>query len=202
MNIFTQIEQLIPKLHRYGWCSREKAFALASTVLAHRPELIVEIGVYGGSSLVPLALAAKEIGRCKVMAIDPWSAACSAVDQVNPEDKKFWSDQKHHDEAFAFFNSNLAELGLVDIVEIRRARSDDIEPPSNIGLAHVDGNHGPQAIKDVERFAPKCLVGSLMFCDDPHWSGGAVLKAIEKAKTMGFKELYSIGNGCCVMQRL
>lgn len=199
MNLFQTISLVQPKLH--GWCSPQKAAALASAVLAFRPELIVEIGVFGGSSLIPLALAAKEIGRCKVMAIDPWLAVASVEGQVNQADRDYWSNQQNHEMVYKDFLQKVSDLGLTEIVDIRRARSDDVEPPTNIGLLHLDGNHSDQAVKDVERFFPKCLVGSLAFVDDESWSGGGVARAIAKAKAMGFREMYKLGTGC-VMQRL
>lgn len=199
MNLFQTISLVQPKLH--GWCSPEKAVALASAVLAFRPELIVEIGVFGGSSLIPLALAAREIGRCKVIAIDPWLATASAEGQINPKDKEYWSIQSTHDMVYEDFRRNLSELGLSEIVDVRRAKSDDVEPPANIGIFHLDGNHGEQAVRDMERFAPKCLVGSLLFADDENWTGGGPARAITMAKAMGFKELYKLGTGC-VLQRL
>lgn len=199
MTLFETIARVQPKLH--GWCSPEKAATLAAAVLAYRPEVIVEIGVFGGSSLIPLALAAKEIGRCKVIAIDPWLAVASVEGQVNDADRKFWSDQAMHENVYNDFLRVISELGLTNTVDVRRAKSDDVEVPANIGLLHTDGNHGEQAVKDIERYFPKCLVGSLAFVDDEHWAGGGVSRAITKAKSMGFKELYKLGTGC-VLQRL
>jgi hypothetical protein len=199
MTLFETIARVQPKLH--GWCSPEKAATLAAAVLAYRPEVVVEIGVFGGSSLIPLALAAKEIGRCKVIAIDPWLAVASVIGQINVEDQRYWSDQQRHETVYNDFLRVVSELGLSNIVDIRRAKSDDVEPPPNIGVFHLDGNHSDQAVKDVERFFPKCLVGSLAFVDDEGWAGGGVSRAIAKAKSMGFKELYKLGTGC-VMQRL
>src|SRR5271155_2865720 len=42
-----------------GWCSDLKATTLVDLVLKVRPQVIVEIGVWGGKSLVPMACALK-----------------------------------------------------------------------------------------------------------------------------------------------
>ena len=62
-----------------GWCSEQKASILVELVLKTRPEKIVEIGVFGGKSLVPMACALKENGSGKIYGIDPWSSAESVV---------------------------------------------------------------------------------------------------------------------------
>ena len=40
-------------------------------VLALRPAVVVEIGVWRGSSLLPMALALKELGRGQIVGVDP-----------------------------------------------------------------------------------------------------------------------------------
>jgi hypothetical protein len=38
-------------------------------------------------------------------------------------------------------------------------------------------------------------VGGLLFADDLNWTGGGVLRAVAKLKTMGFIELYRLDTG-------
>src|SRR5260221_9575485 len=49
-NLFRTISELVPRCH--GWATVEKAFTLAGVALALRPEIIVEIGVWGGRSIL------------------------------------------------------------------------------------------------------------------------------------------------------
>jgi predicted O-methyltransferase YrrM len=188
MNLFTQIEETTGAIT--GWCSLEKAFTLAAIVMASRPKLCVEIGVWAGKSLVPVALACREIGYGRVIAIDPWKAEASVEGQLHPADREWWSNQAHHDLIFDQFNQTLATLKLRNIVEIVRATSEEATVPIGIGLLSLDGNHADQAIRDVERYAPNIIPGGYLVADDLGWTGGGVGRAIEKLPAMGFVELF------------
>jgi hypothetical protein len=189
-NLFTQIEEMTPRLH--GWCSVPKAQILASAVIALRPKICVEIGVWGGRSLFPMALAMKELGRGAVIGIDPWQAEASVVGQVNEADRKYWGHQPNHDLVYADFMGRIEPLGLTNILRVLRKKSDEVEPPEEIGILHIDGNHSDQAVKDVERFATKCPVGALCFMDDIGWSGGGVQRAVARLEAMGWRFLYNV----------
>lgn len=195
--LFSQIEQVVPTMH--GWCSVEKAHALASMILALRPEIVVEIGVWGGRSFIPMALALKEVGRGTAIGVDPWSSQASAIGQ-DAENEKWWGHIAPHEDVFQNFMKHVRELGLESCVHVIRQSSNDYTPPSKIGLLHIDGNHGPQAIHDVERYGPNVIRGGLCVMDDLNWSGGNVLRASAKLKELGFRELYPLGTGA-VYQR-
>ena len=49
-----------------GWCSREKSLTIARMVLQERPKTCVEIGIFGGRSLVPCAAALRHIGAGEI----------------------------------------------------------------------------------------------------------------------------------------
>jgi hypothetical protein len=58
--------------HWNGWCSEQKLLHFVDLVLKTEPEVCVEIGVYKGASMVPVALALKALGKGVVFGIDPW----------------------------------------------------------------------------------------------------------------------------------
>lgn len=203
MNIFDKIETVHGSME--GWCSWRKAQTLAAIVISTQPEISVEIGVWYGKSLLPVALAHQHIGKGGVIAIDPWMAEASIEGQVNPADKEWWNRQQIHQVAFDAFKTKVYELGLQSVVRIERKASNDFEPPAGIGLLSVDGNHGEQAIRDVERYAPKVKKGGFLVADDIEWTGGAVGKAISLLPGMGFVEMYRVKNeteSWAVFQRL
>lgn len=193
MKLFSDIEKLVPTLH--GWCSTPKAHTLASMVLALRPKVVVELGVWGGRSLIPMAMAVREVGQGKVYAIDPWSAQASIVGQITDGDKQFWGNQHNHDVVYADFLHKLHTSGVVEVVEVQRCQSESATVPDGIGLLHVDGNHSDQAIRDVEKYAPKCLPGAFCVMDDIGWTGGGVERAAGRLKSMGWRELYTLDTG-------
>jgi len=175
-----------------GWCSWEKAQTLAAAVLTVRPKVIVEIGVWGGKSFVPMVMAQRHLGFGMSYAIDPWSPAASVLGQQNDADKEWWGHQDKHDYAYGEFMKNIESLGLCSHIEVIRKASDEVAPQSDIGILHLDGNHGEQTIRDVTRFAPNVIPGGFVFLDDIGWTGGAVEASAAKLKEIGFYELYVV----------
>lgn len=192
MSIFQKIATANAEVS--GWCSLEKANTLASIILATRPEVSLEIGVWHGRSLIPMALAHRHIEHGKVIAVDPWLAGCSVAGQVNKADQEWWNRQNIHEDAYKAFCEHLKKFDVASMVEIHRIHSDEFDPPLGIGLLSVDGNHGEQSIKDIQRYAPMVDPGGFIVADDLNWSGGSVTKAIELLPSLGFHELYRVEN--------
>lgn len=204
MNLHQQILKATDGMH--GWCERGKRIALANLVLALYPKTIVEIGVWGGQSLIPMAMAARSISnptyRPKVIAIDPWDAEASVKGQ-DSKDADWWGKQigqQHHEMVYQRFIAKLHELGLREIVEVIRKPSDAVNPPPVIDIYHCDGNHSNQATVDIMRFAPSIPSGGVCVLDDLNWSGGGVTRGAEWLKQNGFLELHPLGTGACYMK--
>lgn len=193
VSLFQKIEHVVPTI-RYGWCSVEKAQTLAAIIVTFRPQTVLEIGVYGGKSFIPMALAMKELGQGLIYGIDPWSRAASSEGQLNPADKNFWSGHDH-EPVYQDFINRLTELGLNACSKVIRAKSDDVQPPKQIDFFHLDGNHGEQAVRDVTRFSPNCRIGSLALLDDCGWTGNFVAKAADNLCGQGWIRLYNFETG-------
>lgn len=182
-----------------GWCSVEKGLTLAFLVAAIRPTNTVEIGVWCGRSLIPLALAHKHIGHGIVWAIDSWNADASKVGQ-DEANSKWWEDQKNHDWAKDECLKNIQTYGVERVVYVIQKQSNDVEPIENVSLLHIDGNHSDQANTDVIRFAPKVSSGGVVVLDDLNWSGDGVRKAERSLFDMGFIQLFNIGTGAVYLK--
>lgn len=193
MNIFKLIEDKFPTLG--GWASVPKMLTFAVLTLNHRFTVAVELGVFSGRSLFPVALAMRENQHGYIMAIDPWTAQESEKGQVNPADKEWWG-KLDHENIYRDFMRGREELGLSDYISVHRAASDMVMPPSNIDFLHCDGNHGEQALRDIERFSPHIRVGGFCCLDDISWAGGQVAKAEAHILNNGFEKLYDLGTGC------
>lgn len=189
-NLFQTIAELVPNLH--GWCTPQKAQLLAASVLTLRPDTSVVIGVWGGRDTFALGLAHKEIGKGQVLAIDPWSASASIQGQ-NEANRAWWGNSPMHEQVYRDFLQKRGELGLNDWITVERMISDYATVPKRIdGTLVIDGNHGPQASKDVERFVPSVASGALVMLDDVNWEGGEVQKAKTRLLEFGFRSLYTI----------
>jgi len=187
--LFKQIESLIPRLH--GWASVKKCQMLAASVIALQPETSVIIGVWGGRDALSLGLAHKYISKGRVMAIDPWVAVASVQGQSSAN--RDWWGRQPHEEVYRDFLNHRTALALNDIVLVHRMISDYADVPKRIdGVWICDGNHGPQAITDVNRFAPAIEVGAFAMLDDIGWDGGHVQAARENLLRMGFRSLYTV----------
>ena len=202
MTIFDTIKTEHANLQ--GWCSYQKAETLASIVIAIRPQISIEIGVFGGKSLIPIAMAHQHIHKGHVIGIDPWMAKAS-IEGQSGENAKWWSDQKMHDQIYSGFMAKRASLGLDGYSQVARMTSNEFDPVLGIGLLHVDGNHGEQAIKDVGRFCPFVDIGGIVVMDDIGWGDGTVDRAIDVLPRIGFIELYRVkdeGSEWAVFQKV
>jgi hypothetical protein len=192
-DLFSTIARVNPTLH--GWCTDQRAADIAAVVLASRPSISVIIGVFGGRDTIAAAFAHRAAGTGKVVAIDPWSASASVEGQTG-RDAEWWNDQEKHEAVYRGFLRALNEHSLgPEWVDVRRARSDEVEAPAEIGLLISDGNHGPQAIRDIERYAPNVRLGGFAYLDDLQWSGGAVMESVQRLLALGFVELYKRDGG-------
>lgn len=199
MNCFLKIDEVHPKIQ--GWATLAKAHTLAALVVAFRPKVSVEIGVFGGRSLIPLALAHKEVGG-KVYGIDPWTveAATEGYDKKNSE---WWGRQNILDqvknEAFRWVKN----LALESCCEIIQKKSDDA-PFIDCDLCHVDGQHSEVCMRDVIKFVLPMKKGSLVVMDDVDWTNGGVAHvatAVDAMLMNGWRKLYNLETGA-VFQKL
>lgn len=191
-DLFQRISELLPRLH--GWCSVPKAQTLAAAVLALRPALTLEIGIFGGRSFLPMAMAHKETGNGICWGIDPWLPGESVQGQKNKDDVDFWQ-KVDHELVYRDFLSNLGPLGVQNVVKVIRSSSNAILSPPVIDLLHIDGNHGEQAHTDARRFSPAVRIGGLCFLDDLDWAGGGVRRAEAVLKSGGFVLLFTQDTG-------
>jgi predicted O-methyltransferase YrrM len=192
------------------WCSIEKASTLAAILVGLRPKIVVELGVWKGGSAIPMAITLREIGSGRLVAVDAWSAEVSVSGQEN-DHLKWWGETMGadgHEHAFRTFMARLEKHNAADRCQVIRKRTDAAEVPSSIDVLHHDANHGPQAVLDVERWAPAVRVGGYFIVDDLDWPGDQapdavrhVRRARDRALDMGFIDLYPLGTGC-VMQRV
>lgn len=160
-----------------GWCSSYKASLLIDLVLITNPQTIVEIGVFGGKSLIPMAYALRENGTGgKIYGIDPWSATASAqgMDGVN----KDWWSSVNHQKILDGLIQKMHQYGLEDQIQLIRKTSEDADPIMDIGLLHIDGNHSEESCYlDVVKWVPLVKKGGIIVFDDIFW--GTTTKAVQ-----------------------
>jgi hypothetical protein len=185
----------------HGWTTPEKARQLYELTKKIQPKTAMEIGVFGGRGTIAVALALKELGTGKVIAVDPWDAAASEQGQVDQQSAEWWSKVNHED-IYKSFIWNLKRHGVDNFVDVRRSTSDAVAAPESIELLIIDGNHGEQALVDAKKFAPVVPLGGYVLLDDLDWLGGYVRQAETFLKSIGFCFVRLIDNQTGLYQRI
>lgn len=177
----TQLEEILPKLP--GFCTIEKGKRLEQLAFeAPEPSQLIEIGVYGGRSLIALGMGLKRKGGGFVIGIDPYKKSESDKGSDNGiKGGTLWENldyDKMYTDAFdAIFN-----VGLKGFAGILRKSSieviDDFEN-EEVDILHQDGNHSTEiSSKEVEIWTPKIRKGGLWIMDDTNWP------SLQKAQTL------------------
>jgi len=191
-SLFQQIEstQKLP-----GWCSLEKANALASMVVALRPAISIEAGIFGGRSFLPIALAHKYIGYGMAIGVEPWSKS-AAVEGYSGINETWWGNINMEGLRAEFLNQ-IHLLAVNNVSRIIRKKFQEFIIPDGIGLFHLDSQHSDKTMDDVKRIVPKLLTGGILVLDDCHWINDGnkpVNMAASWLLIHGFRELYRVFN--------
>lgn len=167
-----------------GWCPETKQKKLYEYCL--KSKLCLEIGVYGGSSLIPMALATDGL----VIGIDPWSNE-SAVNHMEKDDvinREWWTKvdlkwiKQRYFESLNWYN---VEKKVITIQQ-DSDKCDELVADETIDVLHIDGNHTEvQSCRDVELWASKVKKNGYLFFDDTQWT--SVQKALRLLESKGFE---------------
>jgi predicted O-methyltransferase YrrM len=158
-----------------GWCPVAKQHVLAHLIIANRCQRAVEIGVFQGGSLFPMAAAMRITGGT-VIGIDPYSSAAAEehdnrqnVDALVGSD---WHTTIRWDELYSKVSNELKRRNLTPHAQLMRMRSSQAAEliESGFDLLHVDGNHDFDAVaEDIRDYLPKLRPGGFLVLDDTNW---------------------------------
>lgn len=152
-----------------GWCPKSKAGVLIDLVLKEKPDIIVEIGVFGGKSLVPMACALKANEKGKIIGIDPWSSQASIEGSMNEVNKAWWA-ALDHEAIMRGLIRKIRQFDLVGQVELIKSTSAAAPAINGIDILHVDGNHSEEtSYLDVTKWVPLMKSGGWVIFDDMTW---------------------------------
>lgn len=155
-----------------GWCSYDKALMLYSLVRQVKPEVAVEVGIHGGRSIVPIALALRDNKAGHVVGIETWSAeAIVAGGITESRNDFFWSiaDFASIKRSFLDYVIQNDLHGYIKLLEVSSERAARVL--DEIQFIHIDGNHSKVgAARDVVNFLPKVRPGGVIVFDDIEWS--------------------------------
>ena len=152
-----------------GWCSDQKGAFLIDLVLKTKPQVIVEIGVWGGKSFVPMASALQGLGQGIAYGIDPWDNQASIEAVTEPANLDYWG-WVDHKLVKGRLIGKIKQFCLENYIELIQKTSEDTDPISDIDLLHIDGNHSDKtSYFDVTKWVPYVRSGGWIIFDDMTW---------------------------------
>jgi len=178
-----------------GWCPYSKAKRLYELVLENKPHRIVEIGVYGGQSLFPMAYACRELDNpleiFEIYGIDPWSME-EAEKQGSVDDN---TRNLGFDKIFSDLYSKILQDKFDDLITLVKATSEEAagvlfdDPDTTIDFLHIDGRHDtPAVVQDLTLWLPKLTKQAIIVIDDYNW--GSVKTGVDQFPQLKLVELH------------
>jgi predicted O-methyltransferase YrrM len=164
-----------------GWCTTEKASVMIDLIAGTGAKKIVEIGVFGGKSLIPMAIAVKQLRGGIVYGVDSWDSreSISGMDEVHGN----WWGTLDHESIFQGLLQKINELELQNEITLIRSSSESCSPIPDIDFLHIDGNHSEKAsLYDVRKWVPLVKSGGIIVLDDLTWMIGGI-RSQEKTVT-------------------
>jgi hypothetical protein len=158
-----------------GGSGSAKALVIADLIAHHGVHDTIEIGVYRGRSLLPVATMLRIAGAGVATGIDPWSADAALQEDthaVGPEVNE-WVRAHPWEETYQSVVQRIEDYGLTEHCRILRMTSEEAAPQfeeTSVELVHVDGNHDQAAVeRDIELYLPKVKPGGFLVLDDASW---------------------------------
>ena len=154
-----------------GWCSEEKSNKLYDLIIKTKPSKLVEIGVFGGKSLLSQAFALKDNNQGIIHGVDSWKVN-DCIDGMQNESAINWWNALDYEKIYNGCKSSIENNNLQNYIKLHRMSSEEYSKMIDyeIDILHIDGNHEEESsCKDVELYLPKVKKGGYIWFDDANW---------------------------------
>ena len=169
-----------------GWLTKEKGRVLFDLVIAHKPELCVEVGTFGGMSEIAIAMALRANGKGIIFGIDPWRIE-PCLEGNNLEANNDWWKQVPWGRIITEYYQRLQAFDLFEWrAHFRKHDADCLKffNGETVNLIHFDSNHSEEvSCATVVRWWPKLASGCVIIMDDIDWEGQS--KAVGQLLSLG-----------------
>lgn len=186
-----EVWDIISKLD--GWCDETRSSMFIDLILNHRPKVVVEIGVFGGRSLIAMGMALRQLGSGYCVGIDPWSKE-AAIEGETPENVEWWGLKVDLEQVYATFVQNILNLKLTNECRWIRDTAEaaaPLFPDDGINLLSLDSNHSELvSCRQVTEWIPKIAPQGVLIIDDVTWASQA--KALEIIRKFGFVAIREV----------
>jgi predicted O-methyltransferase YrrM len=166
-----------------GWTTPERALEMAELILEHKPKIVVELGVFGGRSLIPMAMALRHSNHGgKIFGVDPWKIE-AALEAENEKNREWWKGIDLEQIRRGAVNAIWAHLLDPWAVILQTSSQYAADVWAVIDILNIDGNHSEIAsCRDVELYLPKVPIGGFIWMDDCDWpSTQRALRMLDKS---------------------
>lgn len=205
LNAYSKVDSLkqhvlreLPTLE--GWCTKEKALNFIDLVLETKPDVCVEIGTFGGSSLFPVASALKFLEHGVVIGIDPWDKfeCIKYFDPVEDAANLQWWGKINLMQVYFSYLNMIKKYDLDKFCKTIKATSEKAASEiETIDILYIDGNHSEAMFtQDVSLYLPKVRSGGYIWMNDTLWESAQ--QAIDLL-TESCSVVKIIDNGNCIL---
>jgi hypothetical protein len=164
------LESVIIKLE--GWCSLQKANRIFDLIIESDSQFTVELGAFGGKSLIPMALAHKEKGSGFCLGIDAWKADAAISSENAEANNEYWR-RMDFQQIYRGCQKAIFENEVQDYCDTLRSRTDYasfIFADNTIDILHEDSSHNASTILiELKHWISKLKVGGYWIADDTNW---------------------------------
>jgi predicted O-methyltransferase YrrM len=190
-----------------SWCSEEKTRLLMDTIVATQPQVCVEIGVFTGSSALPIAVTLKHLKRGVLFAVDAWSNVAATRNLAENDPNKKWWSEVNMALVYQEFQKALSTWRINSYCQIlHETSSSAIQKIPDIDFLHIDGNYSEEgSLEDVELYLPKVKKGGYVLMSNIHWSINnipsrrkAVQRLLDSCIIVGVAE----NNNCLLVRKI
>jgi len=155
-----------------GWLTPERGIEMAELVMAIQPRTVVEIGTFGGRSLISQALALKQLGKGRIYGIDSWKHADTIEGETDASAKDWWSNNVDLHAIHKLCVEAIWKFGLDAHAVLVRTQSQHCVDlfTCGIDILFIDGNHSELAsCRDVVNYLPLVNANGYIWMDDADW---------------------------------
>jgi len=186
-----------------GWCSDEKKSFLYNLIREKEPSIVVELGVYGGSSFIPMVLG--NTSTSVFYGVDPWKTADALQGYTHDNEHYKWWNEVDIEKIYRGFCKSLQDIQHPLNTKVQILRKTSLEAINNfqddsIEVLHQDGNHSSEVcVEETKRYIPKMTSTSWWVMDDTDWE--STKPAQDVLLQHGYSVVHDQGNYKCFYRK-
>lgn len=153
-----------------GWFTPEQKKWYHNLVTSIKNGIIVEIGVYGGASLLSIASTCK-VNRNQIYAIDLWDQlkVCGGK-ELAPEDPILLTQKTNKSKLERLITKE--QLNFIHLMQTSSTIASKKFTPGSVDLVFIDGEHTFEAVKqDIDNWWKKVKAGGVLAGHDYLYGG-------------------------------